>query len=473
VALAVGLGVMASSFGLLALAGLAALTAAVVVVYRPFFGLLVLVATIPIENAVAITGDLTSAKLVGIAVFAGWFVRKVVRRESWRHVVSTFFFATAALFVLVVLASTMWARAPLVARSGFVSMAQMVLLAVIILDLVDTRERLDTLIKVLIVSAAVAAALTVYQSEVVGLRRAGANLTGGINSTAVLLVSTVPLGFYMLRGQSRLAWRFFGLLYIPLAVLGVVVTYSRFNLLLMPPILLAFTVLTLQERRSRGWLLGLLAFSAVAALVIVPWEKLQKRTETIAPYLAQTLQFGEESEATSPRGYHLRVGLAILRDNPILGVGYGNYGLYFTEEYQFQVSGADRLYHSWRSPHSSYIGIAADLGFVGLAIWISLLLASVSAVWRAWLLSRRSDDETLIPLVQALAAMLALQVVAYGWYMPQQREKLFWLVLALCAAVWRILNLERAWAAGDVEHWETDSLPRFRPEEPPFTLSVS
>jgi len=472
VILAVGLGVMAGFFGLLAVVGLATLAAVVAVLYRPFFGLLVLVATIPVENAVAVSGDLTSAKLVGIAVFAGWFVGKVIRRESWRHIVSTLFFATAVLFVLIVLASTLWARAPLVARSGFVSMSQMVVLAVIILDLVDSRERLDTLIKVLLVSAAVAAALTVYQSEVVGLRRAGGDVAGGINSTAVLLVSTVPLGFYMLRGRFHPAWRLFGLIYIPLAVLGVLVTFSRFNLLLMPLIVAAFAVLTLRERRSRSWLLGLFAVSAVAALLFVPWEKLQKRTETIAPYLAQTLQFGEEREATSPRGYHLRIGLAILRDHPILGVGYGNYGFYFTEVYQFQIPGADKVYRSWRSPHSSFIGIAADLGIVGLVIWVSLLLVSVRAVWHAWLLSRSSGDEALAALVQALAAMLALQVIAYGWYMPQQREKFFWLVLALCAAVWRILSLQQPQAVGEMEHSETDDQTRSRLEEPPLTIGV-
>jgi O-antigen ligase len=322
-------------------------------------------------------------------VFGAWFVRKLARRESWQPVVGNPLFPPAILFMALVLVSMLWARNPAVTRSGFLSIAQMTALALLILDLVNSRKRLDVLIKVLVAAATLAAFLTVYQYTTGTVRRAGDSISGGINETAIVLVTLIPLGFYLLRTGWRTRWRLLGLLFVPLAALAVSMTFSRFNLLLIPPVLLVLIALSLRERASRPWVFALVVVGAVGAVAYAPWEKLQERAESIGPYLEQTLQFGGQEAETSSRGFHLRVGLAIARDHPLLGVGYGNYGYYFIEEYQFLVPGADGLYQSPRSPHSSYIGIAADLGAVGLALWLGLLGVGVVTIVRAMLAARR------------------------------------------------------------------------------------
>ncbi len=125
----------------------------------------------------------------------------------------------------------------------------------------------------------------------------------------------------------------------------------------------------------------------------------------------------------SARGYHLLVGLEIFADHPVLGVGYGNYGDYFLHDYQFEVEGMSKLWGSRRSPHSSNIGILADLGLVGLALWLFLLGVGLYAVFRAWRTMRgRGYGSDGFFLVQA---------VAYPWYLPSLEQKLFWIVLSL------------------------------------------
>lgn len=439
IALAAAVGASAGLLGWETVPAILAAGVGIAILLRPFVGLLLLVAIIPVENLVASQGMASPVKIVGAAVFGAWLVGKFLRRESWRPVLSNALFVTTMLFLALALTSVSWARFPMVARQGFISLALLAGFAFLTLDIASTSKRIDSLIKALVLSATLAVALIVYQYEFVGLRRAGEDVAGGVNDTAVLLLTTLPLGFYLLRSSRGLGWRVLGISFIPLASLGIALTFSRFNLLLIPPVLLLLFVLTFRERATRSWLLSLVAVGSVIAVLLVPWDEVRERAETIEPYLTGTLQFGEVQAETSPRGYHLRIGLAIARDHPILGVGYGNYGYYFLQEYQYQVSGrGSRVYGTPRSPHSSYIGIAADLGLVGLALWCSVLLTAVVSVWRAWRQARLSGDRAVVFQSESLAVALGVYVLAYAWYSPIQQSKLLWLVLGMCMAVARV-----------------------------------
>ena len=217
---------------------------------------------------------------------------------------------------------------------------------------------------------------------------------------------------------------------------------SRLNLILLPPLIGILYLLTARERRGRRWLVAVTAAGALAVMLFAPWDKIARQAATIDEYVDQTAQFGEAQAQTSPRGYHMRIGLAIARDHPLIGVGYGNYGHYFRDEYQFQVPGADRLYGSVRSPHSSYVGILADLGAIGLASWLLLLgLCAASAV-RAWRRARAGGVLDLLPLIESLLLMMGLHILAYGFYAPNQMDKLLWMTMAMCIAVSYVVTAE-------------------------------
>jgi len=441
VAAAVAAGVGAAVLGGTLLIVLAVLPVAGAVFYRPFFGVLLLAATIPIENILNV-GGLGFGRAIGLAVFGAWFVQKIASRQSWSRVVSNGFFPAAIGFLIWVLASMLWAAHPVAVRSGFVRLAQMVALALIIIDLADSRRKLDLIAKVLVLSALAAAGTTLYQAEILGVRRAGGDIAGGINETAILLVTVIPLGFYLLRASGSFIWRLVGTLFLGIAVVSVVTTYSRLNLLLLPPLIALLFLLTVRERRARGWLLAVTVVGSVGAALFVPWDKLMERTETIDAYVDQTLQFGQAQAATSPRGYHLRIALAIARDHPLIGVGYGNYGYFFRDEYQFQVPGADRVYGSVRSPHSAYLGIAADLGAIGLASWLLLLgLCAMSGI-RAWRRARTGGVRDLPALIETLVIMLGVHIFAYGFYTPDQMDKLLWMIMAMCIAVGYVVTAD-------------------------------
>lgn len=432
------LGIAISLFGWRALGVALAVGGGLTVLANPFLGLLLFVATVPLNNLVFSAGGASSLKLLGAGVFFAWLLRKIAHRESWKTVLSSGVLLASILFLALILASMLWARYPLAARTGFRSIALMIALAIMVVDLADSRARQLAIVKVIVVSAALAIAITLYQSQVVGVRRAGGDVAGDVNTTATMIMTCLPLAFYLLRSGGTFGWRLLGMSFVPLAVLGVVVTYSRFNLLLIVPTIVVLYALTLREGRSTGWLLTLTVSASAAGALLVPWDKLLERAETIQPYIAQTMQYDEGDGTVSGRGYHLRIALAIALDHPIIGVGYLNYGYYFIEEYQYQVPGAPQVYSTPRSPHSSYPGIAADLGVFGLSLWVTVLGLGLIGVVRAWRRSGQTGDSRSTSLAESLAIALGLHIFAYGWYLPNQHSKILWVILGMSVAIDRL-----------------------------------
>lgn len=418
------------------------LITALCVLYRPFVGVVLLAATLPTE-AMLMFGGLGLGRAIGLAVFAAWLVRKLALRQSWRRVVSSGFFVLAVMFLTLALASVLWAEHAQPVVGGFVRLAQMVALALIIIDLADSKERLDLIAKTLVLSALVAAGITLYQAEILGVRRAGGDVAGGINDTAILLVTLLPLGFYLLRTSRHRTWKLLATVFIGISAVSVVTTFSRMNLLLLPPVVVVLFALAARDRQARVWLVAVAVSGTAGATLFVPWEKLAERAETIESYVDQTVRFGDEETATSPRGYHMRVGLAIARDHPLFGAGYGNYGYLFRDEYQYQVSGRDRSYSSVRSPHSAYLGIVADLGAIGLAFWLLLLLSCATNAARGWRHARSIGSTNLIALTESLLLMLGMHIFAYGFYAPHQTDKLLWVVMSMCVAAGSVAAMSR------------------------------
>jgi O-antigen ligase len=434
-------GLLVATLGVQGLWVLLGVIFVIAVLRWPFLGLLIFAGSIAIENVFIVQGTggtATVSRLLGMLVFAAWFLGKLMRRESIVPLLTSGLTLAAGLLLTFALASTVWASFPFVVRSASIQLAQLIALAFITFDMARSWKRLDMLVKALMVGATLAALFTVQQGLFSGVRRAGGDIAGGINQTATLLVTMLPLAFYLLRSRTSAAWRLLGVTYIAVGATAVILTYSRMNLLVLPIILAFLTFHTLLGRRGRGPILVAALVAIGVAVHAVPVERLQERLNTILPYIAGTVG-SDESGVLEPsaRGYHLRLGLAIARDKPVIGGGFYNYGYLFRDEYQYLVPGAGRIFHSVRSPHSSHVGMLADLGVVGLILWLGLLLgAGLIPAIRSWW--RNASDPAGVPFLisQAITYALGLQVFVYGFYNTIDRHKLLWLLLGLAAAVW-------------------------------------
>jgi O-antigen ligase len=438
-ALALGAGRLMADTGPAGVALLPLVGAGLLVLKYPFLGLLVLSINVAVENLMILesVGGATFNRLLGTAVFGAWFAGKLVNRQQLGPVFTSPLAISGGLFVLMALLSTFWAAHPTVTVSGSIQFLQFVALGVMTADLVSSWNKADILVKFLVLGGVLAAALTLNQALVEGHRRAGDNIAGGINATAVLLVTMMPLAFYLLRVRGRLGWKLLGLLYLSLAIPATVLTYSRMNLLVLPLLLTLLVLDTLRDSQGRKWVLGLAVVTVMVVPLTVPVERVERSLRTVVPYLEGTFLDADDGIVEpSGRGYHWRVGIQIFRENPLIGAGFRNYGHLFRDEYQFVVPGPGKLYYSPRSPHSVHIGTLANLGVIGFLLWLAIpFTAAGLPLGTAWRRTRVPTSHREHTLVRSLAVALVLQVGLYGWYAEIDKNKEFWMLLGLALAV--------------------------------------
>jgi O-antigen ligase len=438
--LAAGAGLLAAGYGLVAVAAPILVAGGVLLLVHPFLGLLLIVATMPLESALMVGGRSAPA-LIAVGVFPAWGLQKLLRRESPGPLVSPGLIQVALLLFAFACLSLLWAEYPTQMRRPLILFFQLILFSVLVFDLASSWDRIALVAKYLVLAGTIAALLTLEQSIIGEARRAGGGVAGGINRTASTFVIILPFAFYLFRSNERPLWRFLGLGYIGLSAGAVAVTLSRMNFLIFPAVVLIHLVLMASSTEGRRRVV-LLGAAAALAMALIPAETVRARAETIAPYISGTVGLVETGEMYSPRGYRLQVGLAMFKDHPIGGVGFQNYRHQFMN-YQWQVPGyvpKGGVQLTTTSPHSSHLGFLTELGVVGFALWLALLAIAFRYVWNTWR-NRGKLAMDHVFLVEAVGVAVALQFV-YGFYGEGRTDKIFWLVLGLAVALHRCRQID-------------------------------
>jgi O-Antigen ligase len=167
------------------------------------------------------------------------------------------------------------------------------------------------------------------------------------NDFATFVVTAMPFGIYFLHAGRRRLIRLFAAAALVLLTLGFVWSGSR------------------------G---GFIALGVVAVVVIVViatasgqyWQQMG------------TITSDQDYNHTSETG-RLQIwsrGIGYMLDNPMLGVGPGNFQTAegtlspFAERQQFGIG------VRWNAPHNSFVQVGAELGFPGLALYIAVIASA-------------------------------------------------------------------------------------------------
>lgn len=198
---------------------------------------------------------------------------------------------------------------------------------------------------------------------------------------------------------------------------------------------------------SRSWVPGILALIPLAVgiafttsrgaflgLLAVGWFYMYKRVgKTLSLVGAGLLllvilaapRMGElntQEDSARARLDHWSYGLALLRQNPVAGVGMGG----FTEDY-------------YRTAHNSFILVIAECGLVGGLLWVAIFLAAYRDIRLTRVLSRAPP--WLDP------ALNALQGAIIGWlvcamFLSQTYKFTSFILVAMVVAVLNALAKE-------------------------------
>ena len=326
-----------------------------------------------------------------------------------------------------------------------------IVLYFLVTNVVRTRTTVIAIVWILLAVGAFLGALTFYQDatgsygnvylgfaqaseatigvDSTGLGTSGQfRLAGNIgekNRYAQVLLVLVPLGLFMAIGERSRIRRLLALGAAGAISLGVALTFSRGAAV---GFVLLFGIM---------FLMGYLKWKYVLAIVLgvaIVFAAVPAYADRLVGLVAVSESVGstgidQADGAIQSRVTEALAALLAWADHPILGVGPGEFPQYYR---QYADVVGIRVLATDRESHNLYLGMAAELGLMGVTVFLFIVGLTLRDLARARRAVRARD-----PLMADLATGFMLSIVAYlttGIFLHMAFVRYFWLMLALAGA---------------------------------------
>ncbi len=393
---------------LVALTGVAL---AVVLLLRIEAALLVLVAAGALEEAFLLSSNpqLTMTKIAGAICFAS-FARYAL--TSRRPLLFDRSHAVVIGILLLALASTVQAFDASIAVTTTTRYASFVALYVIVSQFVGAHRLQRQIAWVLTITAAAAAVIALnsyFTGETVVATLPEANPS----DFAFILATTLPMAFWLLGDAPR--WRVPLFAAIGLIAAATVLSLSRGTMVGLAAGLVWMVVV---DRRHIRLVLGGGVLAVTVALLVIRSDP--SRFETALLYKQKVADY---NVTTRYDAWTAAAELAV--EKPLLGVGPGNFRFHYNEQTGRPV-GTHNLYVA----HNAYLDMAAELGILGMVLFLLYLGMMMSRLTVAARRGFGPPGYAYALRVSLLIAIVSAIFVSEQYYAP------FWLLGGLATAVW-------------------------------------
>jgi O-antigen ligase len=284
--------------------------------------------------------------------------------------------------------------------------------------------------------AAAAVALGVALTGIMSAQGRAEGVSGDPNEFARILLVMLPL-VIVLAAQVGARWlRIVLYAVVALIVLAVFASLSRGGMLtLIATVLLVLTVPARTLFRSgpqKAAVIVLLVVGGVAAFQ-VSGAAASERINAI---------FANEDETGAGRLNAWKAAWTAVEERPILGLGYGGFDP-SANELMLRTPGVDlsnqKLLAGGLKAHSTYIGTLAELGVLGLILFLGVLVSTIRALREIAARARRLQR----PFVMRLANALVISLV--GWavaslFLSSETSRTLWIIVGLSVGLGRVLD---------------------------------
>jgi O-antigen ligase len=425
--LAVG---VAASISLLAAIGVAAtVTLLVWLLPRPAGILIVLMASVFVQvltvSGVAISRIFgpVALLLVVVAVLRGQAALRTSAPLGW-----------AAAYGAWAVASGLWSvhLDGTTTQLGSLAIASSYMLA--FATLLESRREMN---RVLYTLAVMALAVGIFGIASQG--RGGEN-TGDPNFFAMVEIVALPL-VLVLAATAPARWLRLSLYaVVPIIVTSVFWSLSRGGLIALGAVALGILALParaiFRSPAQKAVVLLVLAAAVIGAFRLT------------APALSErvTSVFTAQGETGSGRLNAWRAAYTSIQERPFLGLGYGSF-LPSANELMLRTPGVDlsnqRLRARGLYAHSAYIETLAELGVVGLALFLGLLASTARALGR----TAARASEARATFTRRISHALLLSLIGWAaaaFFLSSQTSRSFWIIIGITLALPKLLDEEVA-----------------------------
>jgi len=365
---------------------------------------------------------LSFLKLAGLLLAISWLATIASRQDARLDFASVY---PAFTFVLVLFLtwagiSQIWAEDPAAANTSLSRYALNIILFLIIFTAVRERRHAVWVAAALLVGATFAAVygLLVQPPEADSLDRLSGTI-GNPNELAAALVVGLALSFGLAANAPRSPLLRLGAITAgTLCLTGVFLTASRAGLVALAAAAVAAVLI------SGRW-----RVAATAVAIVLAFATIGYFTAAASPETQERITSVESVGRTDLWG----VGRRMVEDKPALGVGAGNFQV-SSIHYLLEPGAVERdefIVDDPKVAHNTYLEVLAELGVVGLALFVAILVFSFGCASKALRIFSGAGDRRMELLTRsvmvALIGLLTADIFNSGQY-----HKELWLLLGLC-----------------------------------------
>ncbi len=393
------------------------------------------------------SGGLGLTKVMGVLLIVSWLAAITVGRERRRELfISAPFLFVLMLFVFWAGASAIWAEDSAASIAALMRYAPNALLFLIVYAAMRTRDDALWVVGAYVIGTLISALYGVVaptSGDVEG-RLSGA--LGNANETATALAVGVALAGALALALRDKPWlRLGAAVGVPICLVSLFLTVSRGGLVALVAVLFAGIAVAGERRKAA------LALVAVAALGGVIYFA------AVAPPEARDRIV--QSDGGTGREDIWKVGWRMVEANPVLGVGAGNFPI--TSVHYLLEPGAilraDFIVDDPKVAHNTYLEVLAELGVVGLALFLCILgYALVTALKAAQTFARAGDREMDIIARAVFVALVGMLVAAF--FGSREFTNQLWLLLSMAPALQGVARIELAAARARSSAAEDESV---------------
>lgn len=188
------------------------------------------------------------------------------------------------------------------------------------------------------------------------------------NDMAMLTLIPLAMSLDRLRSHDKKwvkACALAGVISLPFIIL---ITQSRAGMMGLA----LFMIFLLVRSRYRAKLIAAIAGVGLVALIFAPqgvWERISRMS-----YLTSVETLGQSDSSAEQRYLIWQVARVIIADNPVLGVGIGEYP-YVHEQYA-KTRTEWEFARGPRDTHSTYLHVFAETGVVGILLYVMIFISA-------------------------------------------------------------------------------------------------